>query len=131
VKRLINNNFNTVTESKTLESLIEKIASTDDVIFPVLNDDNKLIGLIYLDDIRPIIFSAFKVKFTSITEVMQPVKDKDVVDFEDTIETIMNTFETTQQIILPVVQNKVFIGFISKADILEKYREQLKELVIE
>jgi CIC family chloride channel protein len=84
-----------------------------------------------LDDIRPIIFSAFKVKFTSITEVMQPVKDKDIVDFEDTIETIMNTFETTQQIILPVVQNKVFIGFISKADILEKYREQLKELVIE
>ena len=88
-------------------------------------------SLIYLDDIRPIIFSAFKVKFTSITEVMQPVKDKDIVDFEDTIETIMNRFETTQQSILPVVQNKVFVGFISKADILEKYREQLKELVIE
>ncbi len=131
VKRLINNNFNPVTESKTLEALIEKIAASDDVIFPVLNDDKKLIGLIYLDDIRPIIFSAFKVKYTSITEILQPVKDKDIVDFEDPIETIMNKFETTQQIILPVVQNKVFIGFISKSDILEKYREQLKELVIE
>ena len=131
VKKLINNNFNPVTESKTLEALIEKIASSDDVIFPVLNDKDKLIGLIYLDDIRPIIFSAFKVKYTSITEVLQPVKDKDIVDFEDSIETIMNKFETTQQQILPVVQNKIFIGFIAKSDILEKYREQLKELVIE
>ena len=43
----------------------------------------------------------------------------------------MNTFERTQQIVLPVLQNKKFIGFIAKADILEKYREQLKELVIE
>jgi CIC family chloride channel protein len=131
VKKLINNHFTPVTESKTLEALIEKISASDDVIFPVLNDENKLIGLIYLDDIRPIIFSAFKVKFTSITEVLQPVKDKDIVDFEDNIESIMNKFESTHQIILPVVQYKVFLGFISKADILEKYREQLKELVIE
>ena len=62
---------------------------------------------------------------------MQPVKNKDIVDFEDSIDTIMNKFETTQQLILPVVQDKIFIGFISKSDILEKYREQLKELVIE
>lgn len=128
-KKLINNNFSPVTESKTLEALIEKIATSDDVIFPVLNDDTKLIGLIYLDDIRPIIFSAFKVKFTSITEVMQPVKDS--IAFEDTIETIMNKFETSQQSILPVLKNGIFIGFLSKAAILEKYREQLKELVIE
>ena len=87
--------------------------------------------MIYLDDIRPIIFSAFKVKFTSITEVLQPVKEKDIVDFEDPIESIMNKFESTHQAILPVVQDKIFIGFLSKADILEKYREQLKELVIE
>lgn len=128
-KKLINNNFSPVTESKTLEALIEKIATSDDVIFPVLNDNTKLIGLIYLDDIRPIIFSAFKVKFTSITEVMQPVKDS--IAFEDTIETIMNKFETSQQSILPVLKNGIFIGFLSKAAILEKYREQLKELVIE
>jgi chloride channel protein, CIC family len=49
-------------------------------------------------------FHAFKVKFTSITEVLQPVKDKDIVDFEDNIESIMNKFESTHQIILPVVQ---------------------------
>jgi chloride channel protein, CIC family len=131
VKKLINNHYTPVTESKTLEALIEKIAGSDDVIFPVLNENEKLIGLIYLDDIRPIIFSAFKIKYTSITEVLQPVKDKDIVDYEDSIESIMNKFETTHQIILPVVQEKVFIGFISKSDILEKYREQLKELVIE
>lgn len=131
IKKLINTNFSPVKESKTLEELIEKIAASDDVIFPVLDENNTLIGLIYLDDIRPIIFSAFKIKYTSITEVLQPIKDSHVVQFDDSIETIMNSFERNHQIILPVVQNKTFIGFIAKADILEKYREQLKELVIE
>lgn len=131
IKKLINTNFSPVKESKTLEALIEKIAASDDVIFPVLDEDKKLIGLIYLDDIRPIIFSSFKIKYTSITEILQPVKESHVVQFDDSIETIMNAFERNHQIILPVVQNKKFIGFISKADILEKYREQLKELVIE
>lgn len=131
IKKLINTNFSPVKESKTLEALIEKIAASDDVIFPVLDEDNKLIGLIYLDDIRPIIFSSFKIKYTSITEILQPVKDSHVVQFDDNIENIMNAFERNHQIILPVVQNKTFIGFIAKADILEKYREQLKELVIE
>ncbi len=131
IKKLINTNFSPVKESKTLEELIEKIAASDDVIFPVLDENNTLIGLIYLDDIRPIIFSSFKIKYTSITEVLQSVKESHVVQFDDSIETIMNSFERNQQIILPVVQNKTFIGFIAKADILEKYREQLKELVIE
>jgi CheY-like chemotaxis protein len=81
---------------------------------------------LYLDEIKKIYLNSLNLRTT-----IHNYLDKDVVDFEDTIETIMNTFETTQQSILPVVQNKVFIGFISKADILEKYREQLKELVIE
>lgn len=131
IKKLINTNFSPVKESKTLEALIEKIKESDTTIFPVFDENDVFIGLIYLDDIRPIIFSSFKIKYTSITEIVQPVKEKDAIKIDDSVEHILNTFERTHQIILPVLQNKKFIGFIAKADILEKYREQLKELVIE
>ncbi|WP_177177120.1 chloride channel protein [Flavobacterium urocaniciphilum] len=131
IKKIINTNFSPVKESKTLEALIEKIKESDDTIFPVFDESNTFIGLIYLDDIRPIIFSSFKIKYTSITEIVQPVKEKDAVNIDDSVEHILNTFERTHQVILPVLKHKKFIGFIAKADILEKYREQLKELVIE
>ena len=113
----------------TLDELIEKIKNSDDVLFPVLNDKNDLIGLIHLDDVRPIIFSAFKIKYTSIHEVVQPIKT--VIQFNDTVDVIMDKFETSQQSILPVIQDKRFIGFLHKSDILEKYRDRLKEIIIE
>ena len=128
-KRLIDTKFSPVKDSKTLDELIEKIKNSDDVLFPVLNDKNDLIGLIHLDDVRPIIFSAFKIKYTSIHEVVQPIKT--VIQFNDTVDVIMDKFETSQQSILPVIQDKRFIGFLHKSDILEKYRDRLKEIIIE
>jgi CIC family chloride channel protein len=128
-KRLIDTKFSPVKDSKTLDELIEKIKNSDDVLFPVLNDKNDLIGLIHLDDVRPIIFSAFKIKYTSIHEVVQPIKT--VIQFNDTVDVIMDKFETSQQSILPVIQEKQFIGFLHKSDILEKYRDRLKEIIIE
>lgn len=128
-KKLIDTKFSTVKDSKTLDELIEKIKNSDDVLFPVLNDKNDLIGLIHLDDVRPIIFSAFKIKYTSIHEVVQPIKT--VINFNDTVDVIMDKFETSQQSILPVIQDKQFIGFIHKTALLEKYRERLKEIIIE
>lgn len=128
-KRLIDTKFSPVKDSKTLDELIEKIKNSDDVLFPVLNDKNDLIGLIHLDDVRPIIFSAFKIKYTSIHEVVQPIKT--VIQFNDTVDVIMDKFETSQQSILPVIQDKQFIGFLHKSDILEKYRDRLKEIIIE
>lgn len=128
-KKLIDTKFSTVKDSKTLDELIEKIKNSDDVLFPVLNDKNNLIGLIHLDDVRPIIFSAFKIKYTSIHEVVQPIKT--VITFNDTVDVIMDKFETSQQSILPVIQDKQFIGFLHKSAILEKYRDRLKEIIIE
>lgn len=128
-KRLIDTKFSPVKDSKTLDELIEKIKNSDDVLFPVLNDKNDLIGLIHLDDVRPIIFSAFKIKYTSIHEVVQPIKT--VIQFNDTVDVIMDKFETSQQSILPVIQDKQFVGFLHKSDILEKYRDRLKEIIIE
>jgi CIC family chloride channel protein len=43
----------------------------------------------------------------------------------------MELFENTGKEVLPVLKSKKFLGFISKIDILEAYREQLKDMVIE
>ncbi len=66
------------------------------------NKKNKLLGLILLDEIRPIVFSQFKVKYTSTNEVMQPPKE--IIFYDETLETIMEKFDTSGCKVLPVLK---------------------------
>lgn len=129
ISTFILTNYKPIQESKSLEELVEIVKHTDNIVFPVLNEEKEFLGLIYLDNIRPIIFSPFKIKYTSTHEVMQ--SPKEIVLHNDSLEIVMEKFEKTDTSILPVFKNGLFYGFIYKTMILEKYRDQLKEMVIE
>jgi chloride channel protein, CIC family len=128
IKKVLKTNFTVIKDAKTLDELIEKIKQTDEVVFPVLNQQNNLIGIIHLDDVRPVIFNDFKIKYTAISEVMQPLKKQSIVNFYDGLDTILDKFDKQQEFILPVFKENIFVGFIEKNTILEKYRAQLKEM---
>jgi CIC family chloride channel protein len=121
--------YKIIKESNSLEDLIEIIKHSDDIIYPVFNEQKDFLGLIYLDDIRSIIFSSFKIKHTSTHEVTKAPKE--IVSNTDTIEMVMDKFEKTNTYILPVFKNDIFIGFINRNMILEKYRNQLRDMIIE
>ncbi len=129
INDFILSDYKAIPESNSLENLVETIKHSDAIVFPVLNDKKELLGLIYLDSIRPIIFSSFKIKYTSTHEVMQAPKE--IISHKESIESILEKFEKTNTTILPVFKNQEFIGFIYKTMILEKYRDQLKEMIIE
>jgi CIC family chloride channel protein len=129
VSKLIQTDFQPIPLSNSLEQLVQKIQESDENVFPVLDNDNHLIGLIVLDDIRPIVFSVFKVKYTSVEEIMQPPKE--VIFYDETLETIMDKFDTSDCKVLPVLKDGIFLGFIHKQLVLEKYRHRLKSMIIE
>lgn len=129
LSKLLQTDYKSISDAANLEELIEKIQQSDEFIFPVLNDKNELEGLIYLDDVRKFMFSTFKIKYTTTKEVMQ--QPKELVFYDETMETVMEKFENSGAKILPVLKNGKFIGFISKHYVLIKYREKLKEMVIE
>ncbi len=52
-----------------------------------------------------------------------------VIDTKEDIFTIMRKFEESGQWNLPVVENEIYIGFLSKSSILDKYRHELLETV--
>jgi CIC family chloride channel protein len=129
VSKLIQIDFKPISVSNSLDELVEKIQQSDADIFPVLDEKNKLLGLILLDEIRPIVFSQFKVKYTSTDEIMQPPKE--IIFYDETLETIMEKFDSSGCKVLPVLKDGIFIGFIYKQLILEKYRMRLKSMIIE
>ena len=126
---LVQTDVKTISLDKSLENLIEYLSSSNQSIIPVLDDKSKLLGIIDFELIRPIVFNQYRIKFTMIKEIIS--QPKEVIHHDDGMETIMDKFETSNETILPVTKYGKFFGLISKVELLEAYREKLKEMVIE
>jgi CIC family chloride channel protein len=126
--KLVNVHAATTTSEKTLETILN-LVSTSQPIIPVLDEQNKLIGIIDFEEIKSVVFHPFRVKFTTVQEVL--TQPKEIIQHDDGMEAIMEKFENTNQTMLPVTNNGKFFGLISKTALLEAYREKLKELIIE
>ena len=126
---LIQTNIQTLKLSNSLEELVTKISSHNQTVFPIVNDKNELIGMVYFEDIRPYIFNSYKVKYTKIQEIMRPAKEQ--INYDEIMDTIMEKFDRTEEEFLPVLKNNQVIGLLSKTSILEAYRIRLKNMIID
>lgn len=126
---IIQTDYLTVSPYDNLEKLVDLISHTTQVIFAVVNEENKMIGVIHFNDVREIIFNQYRVKYTLIKEIMIPPIE--IIYPTDSMETVMNKFENTKVHFLPVIKNGKYFGFISKAFALEAYRTKLKSMTIE
>lgn len=114
---------------ENLEKLVDLISHSSQVIFPVVSDDNRLLGIVHFNDVREIIFNPYRVKYTLVKEIMvQPVE---IVHPSNSMEVVMNKFESSRKAFLPVISNDKYYGFISKSVALEAYRAKLKSMIIE
>jgi chloride channel protein, CIC family len=122
---LIETNFLTVSPELKLSGLVNRIASSNRNIFPVIDNDKKLLGLIFLDDIRNVIFDTSRYETTLVTDLMQ--RAVTVVEADESLHDAIMKFDKTGHWNLPVVDNGKYIGFLSKSSILTKYRNELLE----
>lgn len=119
----------TLNPQDNLEKLVDLISNSNQVVFAVTGPEKQLLGVIHFNDIRDIIFSQFKVKYTTVAEIMS--SPKAVVSPLDTMEVVMNKFDISKSAWLAVVSDGKYKGFIAKAAALEAYREKLKSMIIE
>ena len=126
---LVETDYFTISPDENLEKLVDLISHSNQVIFAVVNEDQELLGIVHFNNIREIIFSNFKVKYTSVKEVMQ--KPGTIVYPFDNMEVVMKKFEQSKMTNLPMVKDGKYFGFISKAVALELYRAKLRSMTIE
>ena len=112
-----------------LEELIEKVSHSNQNVFPVLSSNNQLIGLVWLDDIREIMFNTTLYKTVFVHDLM--VKPLATINLNTSMDTVMKHFDELNQWILPVEENDKFVGFVTKSNVFSKYRENLKKIIIE
>jgi len=126
-KEMIETDFATIHFKATLRDIVETIKHSKRNTFPVVKKNNKLLGIIYLDNIREEMFNAELYDIITAKEVMR--KPSTVIDTKEDIFSIMRKFEESGQWNLPVVENEIYIGFLSKSSILDKYRHELLETI--
>lgn len=127
IHALIETDFTSIHFNSPLRKIVEKIKHSKRNIFPVVKNNNKLLGIIYLDSIREEMFNPELYDKIIAKEVM--TKPRVVIDVKEDIYSIMKKFEESEQWNLPVVDNEIYVGFLSKSSILDKYRAQLLEMV--
>ena len=126
IDKLMETDFLRIDESFTLGDLVKIISKAHRNIFPVVDDDDHLVGVVQLDDLREDMFHREKYS-TPIRHYMIQPPDK-ILPTEQ-IQSVLDKYEDNKTWMLPVVDKQNhYLGFISKSRILAAYREQLVEI---
>jgi CIC family chloride channel protein len=124
VTDLIETNFSTVHADATLRDLIKVITKSSRNIYPVVDDNQNLLGIVKLDDIRHIMFNQEMYDNTKISDLM--ISPEWTVQSTDQMEEVARVFTESQRYNIPVLQNGRYLGFVSRARVFSSYREMLK-----
>jgi len=123
LSKLIEKDFIAMNQNDPLIKLIDAIEQSKRNIFPILDDEGNLLGIVLLDDIREIIFGRDLYHLLLMKDIM--TKPPAVVDVKEKMYDIVKKIDELNVWNLPVVKEKKYIGFISKSKILSQYRNLL------
>ncbi len=121
---VIETDFVTVKPDMSLKDMVDAISRSHRNLFPVVDDDGMLVGVVQLDDIRNIMFrpDLYRRMYVSRFMAMPPAK----VELGTAMEQVMKLFDKTGAWNLPVVKDGKYVGFVSKSKIFNSYRQVLK-----
>ncbi|MCB9301202.1 MAG: chloride channel protein [Lewinellaceae bacterium] len=125
VASLIEVNFYAVRPEMSLGQFVRVIAKSRRNVFPVIDGDGYLKGIVLLDDVREIMFDPQKHDEVFIKEVMH--NPPAILDIKDPMDKVMKLFDYHNAWNLPVVDKGRYLGFVSKSSVFNRYRELLIE----
>lgn len=123
IAKLIETDFTILKPLDSLGTIVENIKHSKRNIFPVVNDENKLIGIITMSSMKEEMFNQDLYNKVLAKEIMHKPEIK--IKHNEDIFSVMTKFEESGQWNLPVTENGIYKGFLSKSSILTEYREQL------
>jgi CIC family chloride channel protein len=123
ISKIIETDFQKLLPDQTLKTLVEIVAHSRRNIFPVVDANNRLTGIILLDNIREIMFKTEMYEKVLVKELM--IQPPAVIAPDENLNLVIKKFDETGAWNLPVVDNDQYVGFISKSGLLTKYRSQL------
>ncbi|MBL4594050.1 MAG: chloride channel protein [Flavobacteriales bacterium] len=118
----VEKDFNIIDPDSTLGDLVKVVSLSKRNLFPVVDEEGLLRGIITLDHIREIMFKPemYDVKIESL--MIQP---RDYISLDANMEVVMEKFSQSNAWNLPVLENDKYVGFVSKSKLFNAYRKML------
>jgi chloride channel protein, CIC family len=123
--QVIETDLKTVPPGANLGELVKIVSKSKRNMFPVVDEKNNLLGIVLLDNIREIIFKPAQYEKIKVTEIMDIPPA--TVSPNENMASVMKKFEDSGAWNLPVLDNKKYVGYISKSKIFSEYRKILMQ----
>ena len=122
---LVEQDFTPVRMDDDFQALVDAVAVSRRNIFPVLDSRNRFQGYVDLTDIRRDMFRVDLYQSTKVYNYMRSAPE--YVYPDEPMDSVMRKFEQTGAWNLPVVDHdRRYVGFVSKSQIFNAYREELR-----
>jgi CIC family chloride channel protein len=126
VEDLLETDIPTVKPDYTLGEMVKVISTCTRNIFPVVNDEGRLMGMVLINNIRNIMFRPELYDRFTVEKFMVGAPAK--VEITSPMEEVMAKFENSKAWNLPVVDGKgLYMGILSQSSVFNSYREVLVE----
>lgn len=127
LESVVEKDFRCVSPEMTLGDMVQVIGESKRNVFPVVDEDHKLVGIVLLDNIRNIMFRSELYDRFLVNEFMVSPAAKITIDM--TMDMAMKLFDDSKAWNLPVISKEgIYQGFVSKSKIFNTYREVLSDL---
>jgi len=104
---------------------VKVISRSERNVFPVVDKEGYFKGIVFMNDIREIIFQPKQYNKVYVKDLM--FDPKATVTTSDSMEHVAKVFQETGNYNLPVLENGRYLGFVSRANVFSTYRKLLKE----
>jgi chloride channel protein, CIC family len=128
-RELIETDFEIVSPDLTLGELTYYIARSKRDLFPVVDKDGILTGMIKMNDIRNLIFDQGLYDKITVRDLMY--MPEFFISPDDPVEVVVEKFKSCGRYNLAVLDQGKYMGFISRARVFSAYRETMADLSTE
>ncbi len=124
IRQLIETDFETLSPDDKLRDVVKAISKSMRNLFPVVDENGILKGMIKLSEIKSLIFEPALYDTVLVKDLMY--MPEYFISPTDNMESVAEKFETSNRYNLAVIDNGKYLGFISRAVVFSKYRKTLQ-----
>ena len=124
VEKVLERDEHLLRRDTNLREIVNLISRVPRRMFAVVNDQQCLIGIVRVADLRTVMFRPELYHLYTATRFMRSTPH--VLHLGSTMQEVMHAFEQSKEEELPVTdKDGIFVGFVAKSRMLETYRSLL------
>ncbi|MEC4113614.1 chloride channel protein [Myroides pelagicus] len=127
-KNLIRDDIKTLNTSHQTSDIIDIFATSNQTFIPILDGDQKVIGVVNFDRVRPLLLNLKQQPQIPLNDIIDsPI----VMSYFDSTKIFIDAFDSNKLQFLIVQKDKKYIGYVAKTDLMDNYRRNLKSYRID